>query len=140
MFSRFLGFYNSVLGSLCSRPFRLAARATFPALRGRRKNSDEPQTKKRPMGAFSKIVCRKFIKTTLFINFCPLKSKTLSEPEGRGWGFELLCFRRHFRSFFDCFVDIANHVEGSFWKVIVIAVYKAFKATDCIFKRNQFTR
>ena len=47
-------------------------------------------------------------------------------------------FLVHFRRFFDCFVNTANHVERLFWQIVVFTSHNAFKATDGFFQRHVF--
>src|SRR5690606_41647492 len=50
------------------------------------------------------------------------------------------CFRSQLLCLFDRFLDVADHVEGSFRKVIVFAGNQALEALDGVGKVNQLAR
>jgi hypothetical protein len=43
---------------------------------------------------------------------------------------------RHFLGFRLNFFDATNHVERTFWKVVILAVNNRFKGRDCVFEWN----
>ena len=45
------------------------------------------------MPSLFKCICKDFLETAFFKKSFPYKSKTLSERETRGWGFESIKFR-----------------------------------------------
>ena len=64
-----------------------------------------------------------------------LRGLFLSAPDGQS----LSGFSGHLLGLGNGFIDIADHVEGLLWQVVIVTIDQALEAADRVFQRHELT-